>query len=75
MKLFRIYGIIAIFLLSATVTASCFFIADEAAKEISLGEGHAVIAMNGLDEISAASGDISRLAEAVKEAIKRAAGF
>jgi len=72
LKLFRIYAVVSIFLVSATVIISCFFVADENAKKISLGQEYAVVAMNEAKIFSAAN-IFDSIINSIKEAINKAA--
>ncbi|MBO5411266.1 MAG: hypothetical protein J6A60_08415 [Clostridia bacterium] len=50
MKRFRLYAVIAIFLVCITAAVSCIIIASEKARQISLGEEYAVVMFEGFGQ-------------------------
>ncbi len=76
MKIFRAYIITVIIAVSIASTVACFFVADENAKKISLGEEYTVVVMkNSSQKIE--ENEVNPLPELTKiaEGIKKAASI
>ena len=76
MKIFRAYIIIAVVCLCVTSAISAFFVADETAKKITLGEDYAVLVLNSEDEsLYSEPFNPMPILQKLKEGAKKAAGI
>lgn len=76
MKIFRIYIVTVIVCLCITSVISAFFIADETAKKVTLGEEYAVLVLNSTDEkYNPDSFNPLPLLEKLKEGAEKAASI
>lgn len=76
MKIFRAYIITAVICLCVTSAISAFFIADETARKITLGEEYAVLVLGSADEKYYSDPVILQpFLEKLKEGAKKAASY
>ncbi len=76
MKLFRAYIITVVVCISIATMTGCFFIADETAKKVSLGEESAVVVINSADEkLYGNTVNITPVIEKFIQTIKKAAAY
>ncbi len=76
MKIFRAYIITAVVCFCITSAVSAFFVADENAKKITLGEEYAVLVLNSTDEkYYSDTVNPMPILEKLKEGAEKAAGI
>lgn len=76
MKLFRAYIITVIVCISIASTVACFFVADENARKISLGEEYTVVVMkNSAQKVEENEVNSLPILAEIAEVIEKAAGL